>query len=117
MAEAALEAAAAAAAAALATAATMIADKLLRRKCPSRKCLPCDPAVGTIGYRMDISPPSKPHYPHTGTHTHLYVVNQSPPDRGCGCFWHPVGIVDGANPPVGAVQMNGSPGGGGVIYE
>jgi len=64
-----------------------------------QECLPCEPPVGTIGYRTDIVPPSKPHYPHTGTHTHLYVVNQSPIVRGCKCFWHPVTSIDGDVPP------------------
>src|ERR1700722_16061919 len=33
-----------------------------------KKCAPCIPPAGTIGYRIDVVPPSRPHYPYTGTH-------------------------------------------------
>jgi hypothetical protein len=94
-----------------------IVDDMSRSRCPEPECLPCEPPVGTIGYRTDIVPPSKPHYPHTGTHTHLYVVNQSPIVRGCKCFWRPVTSIDGDVPPREAVPMNGSPAGGGVTFK
>ena len=31
-----------------------------------QQCPPCTPPVGTIGYRLDKVPPSKPHYPFPG---------------------------------------------------
>jgi RHS repeat-associated protein len=79
-----------------------------------RRCLPCNPPVGTYGYRTDFVPPSQPHYPFTGTHTHIYVVMQSPPEAGCKCFWHPLAPIGGAVPPPGAVPVTGPVGGGGI---
>ena len=99
--------------AAIAAALALAAKDLLKSKCKS--CRPCDPLVGTIGYRVDFVPPSKPHFPFKGTHTHLSVVMQSPPDM-CRCFWHKIDIRDGVDIPPDAVPMNGPPGGGGVYY-
>lgn len=67
------------------------------------KCPPCTPPVGTVGYRMDLVPPSKPHYPFKGTHVHLYVRRQKPYPN-CECVWNKLGIVD-PPPPPGAVPM------------
>ena len=108
---------AAAIAAAIAAAAKQITDVATRPRCPEPECLPCKPPVGTVGFRTDIVPPSKPHYPHKGTHTHLYIVNQSPVIKGCKCFWRPVQSIEGDVPPRGAVPMNGSPAGGGVTFK
>lgn len=108
---------AAAIAAAIAAAAKQITDVATRPRCPEPECLPCKPPVGTVGFRTNIGPPSKPHYPHKGTHTHLYIVNQSPVIKGCKCFWRPVQSIEGDVPPRGAVPMNGSPAGGGVTFK
>jgi len=72
-----------------------------------KKCPPCKFAdgtivpVGTIGYRFDMVPPSKPHYPFPGSHYNLYVANQNP--NNCQCFWKP----DGASAvmPPGAIPI------------
>ena len=108
---------AAAIAAAIAAVANQIADVTTMPRCPEPECLPCKPPVGTVGFRTDIVPPSKPHYPHKGTHTHLYIVNQSPVNKGCKCFWRPVKSIEGDIPPRGSVPMNGSPAGGGVTFK
>ena len=81
------------------------------KKC--KKCKPCIPAKGTKSYRTDFVPPSDPHWPFTGTHTHHYQMHQSPPAAGCICFWHPIGITDGASPGPGELPV-GPAGGGGV---
>lgn len=75
--------------------------------CTDKKCPPCKFAdgtivpVGTIGYRFDMVPPSKPHYPFPGSHYNLYVANQNP--NNCQCFWQP----DGASEvmPPGAIPI------------
>jgi hypothetical protein len=69
-------------------------------QCPSvnNTCPPCTPPVGTIRYRIDMVPPSQPHYPHTGSHVHLYERHQSPSPK-CQCFWHPVGTTELPPPP------------------
>jgi RHS repeat-associated protein len=55
-------------------------------------CRPCDPPVGTIAYRFDPVPPSKPHYPYTGSHYHIYIMQQNP--NNCQCFWSSLGASD-----------------------
>ena len=49
--------------------------------------------VGTIGYRLDLVPPSKPHYPFEGSHYHIFEAHQSPYPQ-CRCFWHEIKIID-----------------------
>ncbi len=66
-----------------------------------KPCPPCNPPVGTIGYRIDPVPPSSPHYPFPGTHVHLYKMNQNP--NNCQCFWQPIGVTE--TPPPGAVPL------------
>jgi len=51
-----------------------------------KKCLPCNPAVGSIAYRVD-RPPSPPHNDIPTPHSHMFMMNQSPPAAGCRCFW------------------------------
>ena len=53
-------------------------------KCP-KPCPPCPPCP-PIPPRTDIVPPSRPHWPCPGTHTHVYdnVSNQNP--KTCQCF-------------------------------
>lgn len=70
--------------------------------CQKKNCPPCNPPVGTIGYRLDVVPPSKPHYPLPGTHVHLYEMNQNP--NNCQCFWKPIGVT-APPPPPGAVPL------------
>jgi hypothetical protein len=50
-----------------------------------KKCKPCVPPAGTVMIeRIDYVPPSRKHKPHTGTHTHLVKVNQTPyPECKC----------------------------------
>jgi RHS repeat-associated protein len=69
---------------------------------------PCVPPVGTIGYRMDIVPPSRPHSPHPGSHVHLYQMNQNPANGQC--FWVSTGVT-GPPPPPGAVPIGPATGG------
>ena len=115
IAEAAIEAALEAA---LVSAATIcIVESIQRTRCPKPRCLPCIPPVGTLGYRTDVVPPSKPHYPHKGTHTHIYEVNQSPVSKGCECFWKKVSPIEGSIPPPGAVPLTGAVAGGGITYQ
>lgn len=77
------------------------------------QCPPCRTvsgqvvAVGTIGYRLDIVPPGKPHYPYAGSHYNLYKANQNP--RNCQCFWQEVGAADAAGglpPPQGSIPIS-----------
>ena len=76
------------------------------------KCPPCRTVsgkivpVGTIGYRHDLVPPSKPHYPFPGDHYNLFKANQNP--NGCRCFWQPYGAQDasgGLPPPVCSIVI------------
>ncbi|WP_425509702.1 RHS repeat-associated core domain-containing protein [Xanthomonas euroxanthea] len=63
-------------------------------------------AVGTIGYRHDLVPPSKPHHPYPGDHYNLYRANQNP--NNCQCFWVNVGASDasgGLPPPAGSIPI------------
>lgn len=81
--------------------------------CPDEKpCPPCRLAngqtvtPGTIGYRLDLVPPSPPHHPYTGDHYNLYRANQNP--NNCQCFWQPAGAADAAGglpPPPGSIPI------------
>ncbi len=53
---------------------------------PKKGCRPCNPAVGSRAGRLDLVPPSRPHKPFSGSHVHIYEMNQSPPAAGCKCF-------------------------------
>ena len=80
----------------------------------NKKCLPCDPPVGMKAYRFDKVPPSKPHGKLKCSHTHHYIMNQSPPAAGCRCFWakegrHP---TEGFSPLPGACEIRPARGGG-----
>jgi RHS repeat-associated protein len=69
--------------------------------CPKKPCPPCNPPVGTIGYRY--TPGSRPHWAFkTGDHVHLYRMNQNP--NNCRCFWQPIGVT-APPPPPGAVPL------------
>lgn len=65
-------------------------------------CPPWDPPVGTVGYRLDRVPPSKPHFPFKGDHVHLYIRRQNP--KTCECYWNKW-MVTNPPPPPGAVPM------------
>lgn len=65
-------------------------------------CPPCKPPVGTVGYRLDIVPPAKPHFPYKGSHVHLYLRRQNP--KTCECFWN-TWMVTEPPPPIGAIPM------------
>ncbi len=79
------------------------AQDIIERCLDDKKtCPPCNPPVGTIRYRVDMVPPSEPHYPHTGSHVHLYKMNQNP--NNCQCFWQPIGTTE-LPPPDGASPM------------
>ncbi|WP_231851612.1 hypothetical protein [Citrobacter rodentium] len=81
--------------------------------CKEKKtCPPCETvsgkivAKGTTGYRHDLVPPGKPHYPFTGDHYNLYKANQNP--NNCRCFWKETGAADASNglpPPVGSIPI------------
>lgn len=80
-------------------------------KPPEKKCLPCEPPVGTLAYDIDFVPPSRKHWPYPGSHIHYFNMNQSPPLAGCGCFWHEVGTSDGIIPWAG-IPITPAAGGG-----
>jgi len=70
------------------------------QKCEDKKpCPPCVPPVGSLAYRIDVVPPSKPHKPFKGSHIHIYKQNQSPVEAGCKCFWSEIDVIDGNSPP------------------
>jgi RHS repeat-associated protein len=73
-------------------------------------CQPCIPPVGTIAYRLDTVPPSKPHFPHKGTHWHLYQMNQNP--NNCQCFWNDLDLSGDGPTPAGSVPITPAGGGG-----
>jgi len=78
-----------------------------------KSCNPCTPPLGTIAYRVDrtgkarkISATECIPTPHS----HRHEVHQSPPEKGCICFWvpldkHPI-------PGVLAPEMSPATGGG-----
>jgi len=81
--------------------------------CPKDKpCPPCRLAngtivpLGTIGYKLDKVPPSRPHWPYTGDHYNLSKANQIP--HNCNCFWQPLGAANAAGglpPPLGSIPI------------
>ena len=108
VAAAALEAAAETAAVALAAAAGAIAGELLKRSC--KRCLPCDPPVGTIMYDIHTE------HDHAGLipHIHYFVVSQSPPSKNCRCWRdrNKLPVEEGTTPMPGAIPLQEVTGGG-----
>jgi RHS repeat-associated protein len=51
-----------------------------------KKCLPCDPEKGSVVWGVDRAP-SPPHDGIPVPHSHKLTVNQSPPSKGCECFF------------------------------
>lgn len=89
--------------------------------CPrSVRCRPCIPPVGTGMYRVDQVPPSRPHHPFTGTHTHHYIVAQSPLHGFKPCFCWPQKkepyVTDGVSPGPGEIPQVPVLGGGVEFY-
>ena len=83
---------------------------------PSNKgCKPCEPPVGTVAYRADTDPSSRPHRGVPPPHWKLYVMMQSPYPV-CKCFWHPIpdnkGGFGPGNPPPGTPPIGPAGGGG-----
>jgi len=86
-------------------------DKLNKQcgKCKKQPdCPPCDPPVGTLGYRWDKVPPKKPHWPWKGDHIKYYLQSQSPAPV-CKCFWSDTGVVLPPPPSPIAVPVPNSP--------
>ena len=73
-----------------------------------KSCQPCRLAdgtvvqVGTIAYRYDQVPPSKPHRPYTGDHVNIFRAQQNP--NNCKCFWQKIGVQE-PPPPTGAIPI------------
>ena len=68
-----------------------------RAKCQNG-CQPCVPPVGSLRYRIDQVPPSRPHKPWPGTHWHIEQMQQAPAPA-CTCFWKEVANGQGQTPP------------------
>jgi RHS repeat-associated protein len=89
----------------------LILELVKRPPCDnSNNCAPCIPPVGTIAFRIDVVPPSKPHPPYTGTHWHLYRMNQNP--NNCQCFWQDLDVAGEGPTPSGTVPIGPAGGGG-----
>jgi len=83
------------------------------KPCTSGKCCPPCRTIsgkfvkpGVRGYRLDIVPPSKPHYPYKGSHYNVSIANQNP--HNCKCFWKPDGARDashGEPPPLNSIPI------------
>ncbi len=74
-----------------------------RQAQPTSGCPECVPAVGTLGYRLDVvAPGGRGHFPYPGTHWHLYVRMQNP--KNCQCWWSFLRVGDGP-PPAGAIRI------------
>ncbi|WP_308917309.1 hypothetical protein [Jannaschia sp. LMIT008] len=56
------------------------------RECRNCDCGECVPPKGTVRYRVDWVPPSRPHWPCEGSHVHFEVRIQNP--TTCACFWN-----------------------------
>jgi len=79
------------------------------------RCRPCIPPVGTLMYRIDFVPPSRPHWPYKGTHTHYSTVMQSSVNapKPCFCFPKQIAVVEGIFP-LGMPEVEVT--GGGIEY-
>jgi hypothetical protein len=85
--------------------------RLIRKWSRKARCLPCQPPVGTIAYRVDCD--GRAHAGIPTPHSHAYEMQQSPPSFGCVCFWHPTGVTlpGVVGPPILPA------GGGGVVFD
>jgi RHS repeat-associated protein len=86
--------------------------RLLKKPCDiGKNCAPCIPPVGTISYREDTDPASRPHAGIPPPHWQLYQMNQNP--NNCQCFWQKIKSGFGPSPPPsGAVPITEPAGGG-----
>lgn len=81
----------------------------------SSRCLPCTPVVaGGIAYEYHSAADGSREHDGMAEHTHHFRMNQSPPARGCICFWDrnfrkPTA---GFSPLPGAVPVQAAGGGG-----
>jgi RHS repeat-associated protein len=81
--------------------------------CPE-ECPPCKTAsgkivpLGTIAFRpLDTPPPGKIEHGIEGPHYNIYKANQYPRNSPspCDCFWQPLGAVEAAALPPGAMPI------------
>ena len=49
-------------------------------------CPACPPCPAPPPPRTDVVPPSRPHHPCTGTHTHVYRYESNQNPKTCQCF-------------------------------
>ncbi len=93
-----------------------LSDTYGKLRC-AKRCYPCTPPAGTRMYRTDTVPPSKPHNPYKGTHTHHYIVHQSPvtAPKPCFCELMETSVTGGATRAPGEISQQ-TIGGGGVEY-
>jgi uncharacterized protein RhaS with RHS repeats len=66
-----------------------------RAKCQNG-CRPCVPPVGSLRYRIDQVPPSRPHKPWPGTHWHIEQMQQR---TEYTCEWKEIANGQGRVPP------------------
>jgi RHS repeat-associated protein len=80
----------------------------------SPKCRPCIPPVGTLAYREDTDPRSRPHRGVPPPHWKLYKMSQNP--LNCQCFWDDIpdnrGGFGPSPPPPGTIPITPAQGGG-----
>jgi RHS repeat-associated protein len=69
---------------------------LIDRMCPPD----CNPPKGTVCFIIDRVPPSKPHRPITGSHYHLWQMNQTPTGM---CHWNKLEPKASRTAPPGAI--------------
>ena len=84
----------------------------------NKRCRPCSPKVGTPMFRIDTVPPSRPHRPFTGTHTHHYAVSQSPltSPKPCYCYKTTLNESDGISTYPSEIPEQAITGGGVEYY-
>jgi uncharacterized protein RhaS with RHS repeats len=89
--------------------------------CKRKRCRPCVPPVGTIGYKIHPAGTHRRGSHKDMDHVQTYKMNQvpvgtPPPGEECRCFWQFIGHLENTLiPPSGAVPMVPA-GGGGVEY-
>ncbi|MBI9019390.1 MAG: hypothetical protein JEZ07_19245 [Phycisphaerae bacterium] len=77
-------------------------------------CMPCTPVPkGGLAYDYHKVPPKKLDWPHKGSHTHHFKMNQSPaPVCICGWSRNFIPSTPGFSPLPGAIPVSGAGGGG-----
>ena len=85
-----------------------------QKPCKSgKKCKACEPGFGTLMHQVHKVPPSRPHGKFKGSHTHYFVVLQSPPSAGCKCFTQRFWTLE-SGVPLPGLKPRVDPKGGGV---